>query len=433
MRLLILGSGAREHALAAALAASRGADEIFVAPGNDGMLDVARPVALGLGDLEALAAWARREGIGLVVAGSEEPLVRGAWNLFDRHRLRLVGPAAEAARLEGSKAWAKEFMRRHGIPTAPFSVHEDFDAAVAAAAARPLPFVIKADGLAAGKGVFVVRERDEAAAVLRRLQLEGACGEAGRRVVLEDLLVGEELSVFVLTDGHNHRILGCAQDHKRAFDGDRGPNTGGMGAYSPVPHLQDVVIAAVESRILAPTLAGMVDEGNPYRGFLYLGLMLTAAGPQVLEYNCRLGDPEAQVLLPRLRSDFLQLLLAAVAGDVTAAPCRLDADRCTVGVVLASEGYPESPQLDRPIHGLEAARELGVTVFAGGLRRQGAEWRTSGGRVVTVVGSGSSLAEARERAYAGVGAIHIPGSFHRKDIALRALERASWQSRASAS
>ncbi|HZM16031.1 MAG TPA: phosphoribosylamine--glycine ligase [Candidatus Krumholzibacteria bacterium] len=433
MRILVLGSGAREHALAAALAASRGADEVFVAPGNDGILDVARPVALGLGDLEALAHWARRQGIGLVVAGSEDPLVRGAWNIFDRHRLRFIGPSAEAARLEGSKAWAKEFMGRHAIPTAPFSVHEDFAAARAAAAGRSLPFVIKADGLAAGKGVFVVQEHDEAVHVLRRLLVEGACGDAGRRVVLEDLLVGEELSVFVLTDGYNHRLLGCAQDHKRAFDGDRGPNTGGMGAYSPVPHLQDEVLAAVESRILAPTLAGMLDEGQPYRGFLYLGLMLTTAGPQVLEYNCRLGDPEAQVLLPRLRSDFLALLLAAAAGDVTAAPCALHEDRCTVGVVVASEGYPEAPQLDRPIHGLEAARELGVTVFAGGVRRHGTEWLTSGGRIVTVVGSDSSMAAARERAYAGVGALHIPGSFHRKDIALRALERASWQSRASAS
>ena len=433
MRILVLGSGAREHALAAALAASRGADEVLVAPGNDGILDVATPAGMGLGDLDELAGWARRQGIGLVVAGSEEPLVRGAWNIFDRHRLRLIGPSAEAARLEGSKAWAKEFMRRHGIPTAPFSVHEDFDAAVAAAAARSLPFVIKADGLAAGKGVFVVQEHEEAVHVLRRLLVEGACGDAGRRVVLEDLLVGEELSVFVLTDGYNHRLLGCAQDHKRAFDGDRGPNTGGMGAYSPVPHLQDGVLAAVESRILAPTLAGMLDEGQPYRGFLYLGLMLTAAGPQVLEYNCRLGDPEAQVLLPRLRSDFLASLLAAAAGDVTAAPCALHEERCTVGVVLASEGYPEAPQLDRPIQGLEAARELGVTVFAGGVRRHGTEWRTSAGRIVTVVGSGHNLVAARERAYAGVGAIRIPGSFHRKDIALRALERASWQSRASAS
>ncbi len=433
MKILVLGSGAREHALAAALARSRGAPQVLVAPGNDGMLDVARRAGRDASDLDALAHWARDEAVDLVVAGNEEPLVRGAWNVFDAHRLPFLGPAAEAARLEGSKSWAKEFMHRHDIPTAAFHIHDDYASAMADAAARPLPFVIKADGLAAGKGVHLVDDRETAARVLRAMLVDGECGDAGRRVVLEDMLVGEELSVFALTDGYNYRLLGCAQDHKRAFDGDRGPNTGGMGAYSPVPHVPESVLQAVVNRVLVPTLVGMLEEGIPYRGFLYLGLMLTPAGPQVLEYNCRLGDPEAQVLLPRLRSDFLDLVLACLDGDVTA--CRFDIadDLCTVGVVIASEGYPEQLRAARPIRGLEAARRAGATVYCAGVEKRGDDLLTRGGRILTVVGSGASVGAAREVAYAGVGAIEIPGSFHRTDIAHRALERETWQSRASAS
>jgi phosphoribosylamine---glycine ligase len=431
LKILVLGSGAREHALAAALARSARAPRVVVAPGNDGMLDVAQRAGRDASDLEALAHWARDERFDLVVAGSEEPLVRGAWNVFDAHRLPFLGPSAEAARLEGSKSWAKEFMRRHDIPTAAFTVHDDYASALADVTARALPFVIKADGLAAGKGVHLVEDRETAGRVLRSMLVDGVNGEAGRRVVVEDLVVGEELSVFALTDGYNYRLLGCAQDHKRAFDGDQGPNTGGMGAYSPVPHVPESVLQAVVHRALVPTLAGMLEEGIPYRGFLYLGLMLTPTGPQVLEYNCRLGDPEAQVLLPRLRSDFLDLVLACLHGDVTACRFEIAQDLCTVGVVIASEGYPEKPQAARPIRGLEAARRAGATVYCAGVEKQGQDLLTHGGRVLTIVGSGASVGAAREVAYAGVGAIEIPGSFHRTDIAHRALERETWSQRSA--
>ncbi len=433
MKILVLGGGAREHALAAALKRSAHAPEVFVAPGNDGMLDVARRTEMGWQDLQALAAWARREGVALAVAGSEEALVRGAWDVFAAQQVPLLGPSAAASRLEGSKVWAKEFMQRHGIPTAAFQVHESFDTARAALAGRSFPCVIKADGLAAGKGVYMVGGRDEAERVLRAIFVAGVHGDAGRRVVMEDRLEGEELSVFALTDGFNHRLLGCAQDHKRAFAGDRGPNTGGMGAYSPVPHLEAAVLQEVEARLLAPTLAGMVDEGVPYRGFLYLGLMLTADGPKVLEYNCRLGDPEAQVLLPRVRTDFLSLLLECEGGDVTSTPFAVDPALAAVGVVMASEGYPEAPRADQPITGIEAARAAGALVYCAGVAGSGVALRSRGGRVLTVVGTGTALAAARRQAYAGVACIHIPGSFHRDDIAERALEQRSWASRLSAS
>jgi phosphoribosylamine--glycine ligase len=322
-------------------------------------------------------------------------------------------------------------MRRHGIPTAPFSIHDDFETAARETRTRALPLVIKADGLAAGKGVHIARSRSEVERALRAMLVEGAFGEAGRRVVVEDALEGMELSLFALSDGYNHRILGCAQDYKRAFDGDRGPNTGGMGAFSPVPVVDGPLLRDIESRILVPTLAGILDEGAPYRGFLYLGLMLTSEGPQVLEYNCRLGDPEAQVLLPRLRSDFLALVLACDAGDATAEPLELEA-RSAVGVVLASEGYPHSPLTGRPVHGLEAAREK-ARVFSAGLARRGGGWQTSGGRILTVVGTGDDLGEARARAYEALGAIRVPGAFSRSDIALQVPERETWRSRASAS
>lgn len=433
MKVLVLGSGAREHALAAALRRSPKAPEVFVAPGNDGMEDVATPLAMGWRDLQALASWARREGVALAVAGSEEPLVLGAHAVFAAQHVPFFGPSAAASRLEGSKVWAKAFMQRHGIPTAAFQVHDDLDKALAALSHSTYPCVIKADGLAAGKGVHVVSGREEAERVLRAMLVHAVHGDAGRRVVIEELLEGEELSVFALSDGYTHRILGCAQDHKRAFRGDRGPNTGGMGAFSPVPHLEPPALRFVEARILAPTLAGMVDEGTPYRGFLYLGLMVTPAGPKVLEYNCRLGDPEAQVLLPRLQTDLLAALLACAGGDVAAAPLTLDPSLAAVGVVIASEGYPDAPRAGQPITGIEAARERGALVYCAGVAGTGEARRSRGGRILTVVGLGADLAAAQRQAYAGVECVQVPHSFHRDDIAQRALEKGPWTSRVSAS
>jgi phosphoribosylamine--glycine ligase len=423
MKVLVLGSGAREHALAHALARSSRCSEVLVAPGNAGMRDVARLLPVSLEDLPALVEAAHREGVKLTVAGSEEPLVRGVWDLFDAAGLRLLGPSAAAAALEGSKAFAKEFMRRHGIPTADFEVSDDFDAAMRASLRRGYPQVLKADGLAAGKGVHILTSAADAEASLRAMLVENQYGEAGHRVILEKQLSGPEISVFALCDGYNYRILGVAQDHKRAYDGDRGPNTGGMGAYSPVPSVGPEVLREVAARVLAPTLAGMVDEGTPYRGFLYAGLMLTSGGPQLLEYNCRLGDPEAQVLLPRIGSDFLELLLACDAGDVTEAEFQLDPGTA-LGVVVASSGYPNAPLVGMPVHGLEAARKLGASVYCAAVRAAGAGLVTSGGRVCTVVGRGADAAAARRGAYEAVAQVRIEGSFYRSDIGWRALPEA---------
>jgi phosphoribosylamine--glycine ligase len=432
MKVLVLGGGAREHALADALTRSAARPEVLVAPGNDGMRDVARPVPAGLGDVEALADLAQREAVDLTIAGSEEPLVRGVWDAFDARGLRLFGPSRAAAQLEGSKAFAKQFMRRHGIPTAGFEIHTDFDTARAGLARAAFPLVVKADGLAAGKGVHVVPDAAAAEASLRAMLVEGRYGDAGRVVVVEEALQGPEISVFALSDGYTFRLLGVVQDHKRANDGDRGPNTGGMGAYSPVPGLDRGLLADLEARFLAPTLAGAVDEGMPYRGFLYLGLMLTAAGPQLLEYNCRLGDPEAQVLLPRLESDVLRLVGAAHAGDVGAAPLEMGAE-AAVGVVLASEGYPEAPRTGRRVRGLEAARATGARVYCAGVAGTGADLVTTGGRICTVVGLGADVAAARRQAYEAVGHLEVEGAFYRRDIAARALEGRAWLHRVSAS
>jgi len=431
MKVLVLGGGGREHALAHALARSRPRPEVLVAPGNDGMRDVARIVPVPLHDVPALADLAQREAVDLTVAGSEEPLVLGAWDHFAGRGLRLFGPSLRAARLEGSKRFAKEFMRRQSIPTADFRAHGDLGAALADLRQRRLPVVVKADGLAAGKGVHVAATAAEAEASLHAMLVEGRYGDAGRTVILEEALCGPELSVFAIADGRKYRILGEARDHKRAGDGDRGPNTGGMGAFSPVPGVDAALRRRIETRILAPTLAGMADEGMPYRGFLYLGLMLTESGPQVLEYNCRLGDPEAQVLLPRLQSDFLQLLLAAEAGDLGTADLEVDAG-AAVGVVLASEGYPEAPRTGRPLGGLEAARASGALVYCAGVSGRDGEWATSGGRICTVVGRGSSLAAARAEAYAALEHLEVEGAFYRRDIAAQSEEGTTCQDRASA-
>jgi phosphoribosylamine--glycine ligase len=324
-------------------------------------------------------------------------------------------------------------MGRHGIPTAAYAVHEDWESARRDLGRWSFPLVVKADGLAAGKGVHVLASAAAAEASLRSMLVDGLYGDAGRRVVIEECLSGPEISVFALSDGYSYRILGVAQDHKRALDGDRGPNTGGMGAYAPVSWVDSEILHEIEARIIAPTLAGMLDDGVPYRGFLYVGLMLTARGPQVLEYNCRLGDPEAQVLLPRLRGDFLQLLAAADSGDVGAADFTVEPE-AAVGVVLASAGYPESPRTGVPVHGLEAARATGAAVYCAGVRREAdGTLVTSGGRICTVVGRGVDVVEARERAYAALEKIHVEGAFARHDIAHQALEGSPWPSRASAS
>jgi phosphoribosylamine--glycine ligase len=328
--------------------------------------------------------------------------------------------------------FAKQFMQRHGIPTAAFSVCHARDEAEAAVRRHGLPCVIKVDGLAAGKGVYVVHTAGECQQACEELFVDERFGDAAQRILIEDCLEGPEVSVFALCDGYTSRILGVAQDHKRAHDGNQGPNTGGMGAVSPVAFLSAQALRDIENRILAPTLVGMLDEGVPYRGFLYLGLMMTASGPHLLEYNCRLGDPEAQVVLPRLRCDFLELVLAADAGDVLRAPFDLH-DGTTVGVVLASQGYPAAARVGQPVHGVEAARALGAHVFCAGVRQTDTTWVSSGGRILTVVAQGADTEQARRRAYEAVQHIDIPGSFHRRDIGALDPEGEAWRSRSSAS
>ncbi len=431
MRVLVLGSGAREHALAHALRQSPLAPEVFVAPGHDAMDDVARSVPIPLSDLDALADFAAREDIAITIAGSEEPLVRGVWDTFHARGLRLFGPSAAAARLEGSKRFAKEFMQRAGVPTARASIFDDFDRARAALAHQEYPLVVKADGLAAGKGVHIVRTAAEAEVSLRAMLIEGRYGDAGGCVLLEECLQGPEVSVFALSDGSTYRILGVARDHKRAFDGDAGPNTGGMGAFTPVDEVTPALLDRIANTILAPTFAALVDEGTPYRGVLYAGLMLTTSGPSVLEYNCRLGDPEAQVVLPCIDGDFLRLALAACDEDLGSAPAPRRRG-AAVGVVLASAGYPDAPRTGVHFGGLEAARATGARVYLAGVRQTPNGLVTTGGRIATVVGTGDDLATARRVAYDAIVTLQVEGSFYRRDIARVAVEE-TWVDRASAS
>ncbi len=419
MKVLVIGSGGREHALSWSLSRSPGVRELVCVPGNGGMAELARCVSADVGDPRALADVAQAEGATLTFVGPELPLVRGVADEFARRGLRIVGPTAQAARLEGSKAFAKEFMARHGIPTARFLLCDSPAEARRAIASGRLgfPLVIKADGLAAGKGVSLAQTPSEADAIIERFMVQKVLGAAGERVVLEEYLVGRECSFLLFTDGESILPLPPAQDYKRAWDGDRGPNTGGMGAFSTSSLLDDATRERILREIARPTLEAAAQEGFPYRGVLYIGLMLTAEGPRVLEYNVRLGDPEAQVILPRLESDLLEIGEALVAGELRRVRPRWSAD-ATLCLVLASGGYPEAYEVGYPIGGLEdAARLEGVVIFHAGTRRtpEGG-FVTSGGRVLNVVARGRTLAEARQRAYTAASRITFEKMYYRRDI-----------------
>lgn len=424
MRVLVVGGGGREHALCWALAASPLVDEVICAPGNAGIAAEAECVPVAADDVDGLVALARERAVDLVVVGPEQPLVLGLVDRLEETGIRAFGPTAAAARLEGSKAFTKAFCERHGIPTARARIFTADERAAAHAHidAEGAPIVVKADGLAAGKGVVVAQSVEEAHAAVDDA-LSGRFGEAGRRLVIEECLAGEEASLFAICDGETALEIGTAQDHKRAFDGDRGPNTGGMGAYSPTPLLDDATRGRAWREIVLPALAGMRAEGMPFRGILYAGLMLTADGPKLLEFNVRFGDPEAQVILPRLMTDFGQLVLGAVEGALAHMDLRFW-PKHALTVVLASRGYPGPYAKGTEIRGLERlSDEPDVVVFHAGTARVDGRIVATGGRVLNVTGLGATLAEARERAYAAVAKIDWPDGFWRSDIGARALAR----------
>jgi phosphoribosylamine---glycine ligase len=424
MRVLVIGSGAREHALVARLASERDAGEIVVAPGNPGIRRLARTLPIDLADPEAALSLAEREQIDFTIVGPELPLSLGIADRFAEDGRLLFGPTKAAARLESSKAFAKTFMARHGIPTARFRVCESADEALTAIRTGEfgLPVVLKADGLAAGKGVVIAEDRAAAERAILDAMRDRKFGAAGDRIVIEECLSGPEVSFFALCDGARAVPMGTAQDHKRIFDDDRGANTGGMGAFAPSPLMDAALHARVMREIVNPVVAGMAADGHPFRGFLFVGLMLTADGPKVIEFNARLGDPETQVVLPLIDEPLLPLLVAGAVGSLRTSAVRIGADRFA-GVVLASRGYPESSESGQPIEGVDAAEAIpGVAVYHAGTALRGDRLVTAGGRVLTVVGRGADFAEAIARAYAGVMQIRFEGMQYRRDIGRRALK-----------
>ena len=423
MKILVVGGGAREHALAWKLARERAVSEVLCSPGNPGIAALARCVPGDAGKPADMLALAAREQVDLTVVGPELPLSLGITDLFTASGRAIVGPTQEAAALESSKAFAKDFMARHGVPSARFRVCDSADDALAAVAGGALgfPLVVKADGLAAGKGVVIAEDRRAAEDAVRAAMIEGRFGASGSRVVLEEFLVGQEASYFVLADGTNFTPLSSAQDHKRIFDDDRGPNTGGMGAFAPSPLLTPQMEQRVLADIVRPVLDGMARDGRPYRGFLYVGLMLTAEGPKVIEFNVRFGDPEAQVVLPMLDEDLSWLLGAAATGALPSRAARFR-EQPHVGVVLAAGGYPDSVQTGTPISGLEEAAKVdGALVFHAGTARRDRHIVTAGGRVLTVVGRGASYREAIDIAYRAASHIRFDGMQLRRDIGRKAV------------
>jgi phosphoribosylamine--glycine ligase len=369
----------------------------------------------------ALADFAQREAVDLPVVGPEAPLVAGITDEFRRRGLRVFGPSRAAATLEGSKVFAKLLMARHGIPTASFAIFDDYEHALNHLRAQRPPIVVKADGLAAGKGVVVARTVEDASAALHSMMVERIFGDAGDRVIIEECLTGQEVSVMVFADGENLVPMAAAQDHKPAFDDDRGPNTGGMGCYSPVPAMDDALFREALERIMRPTLRAMAAEGVPYSGVLYGGLILTAHGLQTLEFNCRFGDPETQPVLPRMKSDLVEVLEAAAGGRLEQAVCEWSAE-AAVCVVMASGGYPGDYEKGKEITGLEQAEAIpGITVFHAATRREDGRWLTNGGRVLGVTGVGDSLPAAIARAYQGAAQIQFEGAHYRRDIGRKAL------------
>ncbi|WP_339752936.1 phosphoribosylamine--glycine ligase [uncultured Marinobacter sp.] len=425
MNILVIGNGGREHALAWKAAQSPKADRVFVAPGNAGTAREAglENVDIDVMDLDGLANFAAANNVGLTIVGPEAPLVAGIVDKFEQRGLRVFGPSAGAAQLEGSKAFTKDFLARHGIPTAGYGKFTDVDGALAYVREQGAPIVVKADGLAAGKGVIVAMTLAEAEDAIRDMLAGNAFGDAGSRVVIEEFLEGEEASFIVMVDGEHVLAMATSQDHKRVGDGDTGPNTGGMGAYSPAPVVTADVHQRIMDDVIYPTVHGMAAEGHPYKGFLYAGLMIDTSGaPKVIEFNCRFGDPETQPIMLRMKSDLVELCDAAINGRLDQHSSEWD-NRASVGVVLAAGGYPGSYSKGDVISGLPDTDTDGEKVFHAGTRLNGDRVVTNGGRVLCATALGSTVTEAQKRAYELASRIRWDGVFYRRDIGHRAIGR----------
>lgn len=423
MKVLVIGGGGREHALVWQLSRSRHVDKIYCCPGNAGMAEMAECVDINPGDFQSLVNLVKYEWIDMTIVGPEAPLSKGIVDAFEREGRRIVGPTRAAAQLESSKVFAKDFMKRYNIPSADYRAFSSYTQAEDYIRLKGAPIVIKADGLAAGKGVIVAESVDEAIEGVRMIMKERVFGDAGDRVLVEECLKGEEASYMAFTDGHTILPMVSSQDHKRVFDGDKGPNTGGMGAYSPAPVVTPELEQVILKRIMAPTVSGLKREGIHYRGILYAGLMIDRGEPRVLEFNCRFGDPETQPVVMRMDSDLMDVAFGITDGKLHDVALRWRED-AAVCVVLSAGGYPGVYEKGKPIRGLEAFRDTDdVRVFHAGTSFNGDEIVTSGGRVLGVTALGSSLREAKGRAYDAIGKIHFEGMHFRTDIADKALRR----------
>jgi len=422
-KIFIIGSGGREHALAWKLKQSRNVNQIFCAPGNGGISLIAKCINIKAENIRGLADFAARNKIHLTVVGPDNPLSMGVVDEFQRRRLRIFGPDKSAARLEGSKVFAKEFMKRHHIPTSPFAVFDSFAEAIGFCKNIEYPAVVKADGLAAGKGVIVVKNLEEATAAIREIMVDRKFGKAGDKIVVESFLYGREVSLMAVTDSKTIIPFLPSEDHKQAYDGDRGPNTGGMGAYCPADFLDKEMMEIVTDQVLNPFITGLKRDNITYQGLIYIGLMITESGPKVLEFNCRFGDPETQVVLPLLKTDLLSIMRATIdnkLGGIGKLQWRKGAAAC---VIMASKGYPGKYSTGRQINGLRDLSSMDAQIFHAGTRREGKRWLTSGGRVLGVMAVDNNLKAALEKTYRLVSKIRFDGAMIRRDIGNRVIEQ----------
>lgn len=421
MNVLVVGGGGREHTIAWKLLQSPNVKKVYCAPGNGGTAQIAQNAPIAVNDFAALAQFVKDEGIDLTVVGPEDPLLEGIVDFFMERNLPIYGPNSKAAMIEGSKAFAKSLMKRYNIPTAAYESFLDYESAIAYVREQGAPIVVKADGLAAGKGVVVAETLEEAEQALHQIMQENVFGEAGARVVVEECMRGEELSLLSFVDGETVKPMITSQDHKRIFNDDRGPNTGGMGTYAPVPQMSDELVKEIVETIVKPMASGMAKDGIPFKGVLYTGLMITEQGPKVVEFNARFGDPETQVILPLLETDLLDIFVATIKGELDAIDVKWKKESA-VCVVMAAPGYPGEYPKGQLIQGLEKAVD-DVSVFHAGTKDTPEGIVTSGGRVLGVAGTGENLEKAREAVYAAVGQISFEGAQYRTDIAAKALKR----------